>query len=109
VSARVERVKALLARAIDDGATVEEQRTSAWIAARLISEHRITIGVEMERVVAFVRPAPASEPEAVVIRAKFVGHCRTCGDSYRVGTAVAWTKGRGSRCLGCHRERRRSA
>lgn len=38
------RINALLARAADAGATEEERRTSAVIAARLMKEHGFTIG-----------------------------------------------------------------
>jgi len=38
------RINALLARAADAGATEEERRTSAVIAARLMKEHGVTIG-----------------------------------------------------------------
>lgn len=40
----VERVRALMARAADPGATEEEQRSSAHIAAKLCRDHGITIG-----------------------------------------------------------------
>lgn len=38
------KVRALMARAADPGATVEEQRTSAHVAAKLCREHGIAIG-----------------------------------------------------------------
>ncbi len=43
-SAIVERVRALMARAADPGATEEEQRTSAHIAAKLCREHGLYLG-----------------------------------------------------------------
>lgn len=38
------KIEALLARASDPAASVEEQRTSAVIAAKLMREHKIVLG-----------------------------------------------------------------
>lgn len=51
----VKRVRALMARATDPGATEEEQRTSAHIAAKLCREHGLSIG-------ALGEPAPPAPP-----------------------------------------------
>lgn len=40
----MKRVRALMARATDPGATEEEQRTSAHIAAKLCREHKLELG-----------------------------------------------------------------
>lgn len=40
----LKRVRALMARAVDPGATEEEQRTSAHIAAKLCRQHGISLG-----------------------------------------------------------------
>ncbi len=58
-SAIIERVRALMARAADPGATEEEQRTSAHIAAKLCREHGLSIGDLGEA------PAPAMPPQGV--------------------------------------------
>lgn len=73
----VKRVRALMARAADPGATEEEQRTSAHIAAKLCREHGISIGELGE---------PADEPTSSRARAEVViGNVRTVVEAVNAG------------------------
>lgn len=102
------KVQALLARALDQGASEEERRTSAVIACRLIRDHGL-LGRSSEPVIRYVyvnqQPQPA-QPTSVrrrVIVSKYSGRCSECASAYEVGHRIAWAKGQGTVCFDCHR------
>lgn len=100
----VSKVRALLARAVDAGASQEEQRTSAWIAARLIHQHSL-LEPEDQPAPACQAPEPrthAAEPHRRVIRSRYAGYCRACGARYSVGARIAWARQAGAVCVSCH-------
>lgn len=101
------KVSALIARAVDAGASTEEQRTSAWIACRIIKENDLHVS---ERELA--RPSPAassyySPPPPVdsrrVISSQYDGRCRECDQPYEAGDRVAWARGEGAVHVTCWR------
>jgi hypothetical protein len=90
----VERIGALIDRAVCPSASPEEARTCAHIAVRLIREHRIRVGQE-------VALPSTTEPVVRTICSKYDGWCKVCGGPYYVGATVVWTKGRGAAHLPC--------
>lgn len=101
----VAKVRALIARAIDSGASEEESRTSAVIAARLIHQHAL-LDVDASEP-AVESPLPKT-PRRVIV-SKFAGYCRTCGCHYGTGARVAWGRGIGAICVPCFDHERRAA
>ncbi len=121
MSDKLDRVRALIARALDTtGTSEEERRTAAVIAVRLIHENGLIDGctatrVEYrervvyregpERVVYRDRPVYADRPPLArrrVIESKFFGRCQGCGCRYDVGDPIAWSRTEGVRCMSCH-------
>ncbi len=123
MSDKLDRVRALIARALDAGSSEEERRTSAVIAVRLIHEHGL-LGrggsapgptrieyrdriVYQDRIVYRDRdPSPVDFPpmkKRVVIESKFNGRCQVCGERYQVGQTIAWSRTEGPACMRCHR------
>jgi len=101
-----ERVRALLSRATDGGASEEEQRTSAHIAARIMKKAQLLIvtGANTTTATASTPAAPSPRPSGmVVITSKYAGRCRECGSSYVPGDAVYWARGAGARHPQCAR------
>jgi len=76
----LERVRSLLARAVDPGASEEERRTSAAIAARLMREHGIELGVKppAPEPAADARPSAPSSPAAARVVDAFTSAVNTC-------------------------------
>ena len=80
---------------------LEEARTSAFLACRLIREHGLQIATH--------RPSPAKPPaKAGVeqgqgpagfrrIRVRHPGHCRCCGKPIGLGEWALWCRGNGLR------------
>lgn len=56
------KVRALLARATDGGASEEERRTSASLAAELMKKHDLVLKPRVERAAAKASPAPPPPP-----------------------------------------------
>lgn len=88
----LDRVRSLLRRAVDPGATIEEQRTSAHIAARLIVREKIGLSAGLIR-------------ERRIIVSKFVTYCRLCGDDIARGDRCSWAPECAVHCLPCHHRR----
>ena len=101
VSRVLAKVEKLLA--MTSSPHLEEARTSAFMACRLIREHGL-------QVVAYrVNPAPEPEPEPQVkpeppqetpsefipIRVRHRGYCRHCGQFIAAGDMALWCKGKG--------------
>ncbi len=74
----LKRIEDLLARAADKGATEEERRTSASIAARLMREHDIKIGPPPKE-----EPAPSLPPSPGVVVA--IERARAVGEAVKAG------------------------
>lgn len=80
---------------------LEEARTSAFLACRLIREHGLQIATH--------RPSPATSPAATGveqgqgttgfrrIRVRHPGHCRCCGKPIALGEWALWCRGNGLR------------
>jgi hypothetical protein len=80
---------------------LEEARTSAFLACRLIREHGLQIATH--------RPSPAKPPERAGveqgqgpagfrrIRVRHPGHCRCCGSPIAPGEWALWCRGNGLR------------
>ena len=80
---------------------LEEARTSAFLACRLIREHGLQIATH--------RPSPAKPPAATGveqgqgpagfrrIRVRHPGHCRCCGKPIALGEWALWCRGNGLR------------
>jgi hypothetical protein len=120
MTATFERVRSLISRALHPGTPVEEARTSAVIACRLLAEHGPlrpdTQPVDLESIEreAFdrgymegaadaKRMASPPVPKRHVIASKYAGRCQSCGGAYRIGESIAWAKGEGAvhvRCAG---------
>jgi hypothetical protein len=119
----IKRVEQLVRLALDPGAALEEARTSAMIACRLIHEHWAMFdwttafqeGLEAGQVMAQERapksspPPPSSVTQSAprrVIRARWPGGCRACGVRWDKGARIAWNKSAGAVCIGCHQARK---
>ena len=84
---------------------LEEARTSAFLACRLIREHGLQIATH--------RPSPAKPTAATGveegqgpagfrrIRVRHPGHCRCCGNPIVPGEWALWCRGNGLRHLLC--------
>ena len=80
---------------------LEEARTSAFLACRLIREHGLQIATH--------RPSPAKPTAATGveegqgpagfrrIRVRHPGHCRCCGKPIALGEWALWCRGNGLR------------
>ena len=103
MSAAIAKVEALISRALDAGASEEEQRTSAHVAVRLIRAHGLLTAavVYVER-----EPAAPSGPRRRVIASRFAGRCQSCGTCHAAGDAIAWAPDCGALCIACHRQAR---
>ncbi len=105
MTAPAERVRLLLRLAADPGAAPEEARTAAYTAAKMISQHRIPVGIAAAPEPPQYRspPPPAAEakPKRRPIASKFAGFCACCGGPYRIGERVLWARGEGAIHLGC--------
>jgi len=85
---------------------LEEARTSAFLACRLIREHGLQVTVH--------RPSPAKPPVGTRvehgpdpvgfrrIRVRHPGRCRCCGSPIAPGEWALWCRGNGLRHLLCH-------
>ena len=93
--------KALKLVAMSASPHLEEARTSAFLACRLIREHGLQITTH--------RPSPAKPPVATGveqghgpgafrrIRVRHPGHCRCCGKPIALGEWALWCRGNGLR------------
>jgi len=80
---------------------LEEARTSAFLACRLMREHGLQIATH--------RPSPAKPPERAGveqgqgpagfrrIRVRHPGHCQCCGNPITPGEWALWCRGNGLR------------
>lgn len=91
--APIDRVRKLVALAVDSGASESEARTAALIACRLIRSAGL-------HVVAEEAPALPPAPRRL-IRSKYPGTCGLCGDVYEVDDLVAWAPGAGAQHRSC--------
>ena len=104
VVAKVEKLVAMSA-----SPALEEARTSAFLACRLIREHGLRISAIPQRPMAAPAPAPSSQPPSSGelgfrrIRVRHPGRCRSCGASIAPGEWALWSRGNGLRHLLCQR------
>lgn len=100
----IAKVRKLLAMSASPN--LEEARTSAFLACRLIREHGLQVTAH--------HPAPVSPRLAAAgppvpqpagfrrIRVRHPGRCRTCSDRIGPGEWAYWCRGHGLRHLLCH-------
>lgn len=62
-----DKIRKLLALASDPATPVEEARTAAMHAARLMREHKLEVGAAMDQTVAPVVGGPLASPEAFAL------------------------------------------
>jgi hypothetical protein len=88
---------------------LEEARTSAFLACRLIREHRLQISAHRPTVQPTLgappRPTGGQAPGEASgfrrIRVRHPGHCRCCGSPITPGEWALWCRGNGLRHLLC--------
>lgn len=90
-----DRARKLIALAASS--SLEEARTAAWQAARLIRDHGLVIAATAPSPPAepAVEPAAAHEPPRH-FASKYSGTCRACAGPYWIGDRIMWGKGRGT-------------
>lgn len=120
-----QRVRDLLRLAADSGASPDEARTAAVTAARLIAQHKLSVGAtsgsssaELDRMRSVLRimtarnaslqtqldaalaapPPPPPMERWIPIRAKYTSTCVTCGGRIYVGESCVYRSGHGVRC-----------
>ena len=93
---------------------IEEARTSAFMACKLIRENSLQIVAYNAR--AYQEPAyqppPKSDPEPepekpsefIPIRVKHKGYCRHCGKTIYVDEMALWCKGKGLLHFNCRED-----
>jgi hypothetical protein len=88
----LERIDNLISRAIHPTTPIEEARTSAFIAVKMISEHGLFDP----------RPPPPPPPERKMrITTKHGGFCRVCRRWCEVNSLVWWARGDGITHIAC--------
>jgi hypothetical protein len=100
----LKRIEQLIALAASP--EVEEARSAAFAAAKLIREHAVKLSVDSA-----AQPSPkrgAERPKSTakmteprVITAKYPGRCRRCGTSHGAGDQVRWMAGIGACHVAC--------
>ncbi len=103
----IEKVRRLIALTASD--RVEEARTSAHIACRLIRDHGLHVVTDAPHVIMVpsepretTRTDTMSRPR--IIRSRFETHCIECKLTIAVGETCAWLKGKGVWDVECYRE-----
>jgi hypothetical protein len=89
---------------------LEEARTSAFLACRLIRAHGLQVTVHRPAVqpmpAPLYRPAGGQTPSETSgfrrIRVRHPGHCRCCGNPITPGEWALWCRGNGLRHLRCN-------
>jgi hypothetical protein len=104
----LDQVRKCIARSASD--FVEEARTAAHTACRLIREHGLVVGPPDRR----GPPPPPPPPKAdtwgpLKIRSRYGGVCAWCGDPYFVDDDILWRKGRGATHVECRDDWREKA
>jgi hypothetical protein len=95
--------------AMTSSSHVEEARTSAYMACKLIRDHGLQVVAYSARGFqeTTYQPPPKPEPEPgppdqfIPIRVKHKGYCRHCGTSIYVNEMAYWCKGKGLLHLSC--------
>jgi hypothetical protein len=84
---------------------IEEARTSAYMACRLIREHGLEVcDSRIQPLPRSARPqrqATAQGSEIREIRVRHAGRCRCCRGPIKVGEVALWATGRGLLHLHC--------
>jgi hypothetical protein len=99
VTSVAERVQKLIA--LSASPQIEEARTSAYLACKLIREHGLALVALAPPPAPAPRRDPPPRPQAptedkpVRIRARYSSNCRKCGKHVDAGEPVLWTKGKG--------------
>ena len=102
--------KALKLVAMSASPHLEEARTSAFLACRLIREHGLQVSAHRPSAAsALVVPTPGvphrqppADPHGFRrIRVRHPGHCRCCGNPIAPGEWALWCRGNGLRHLLC--------
>lgn len=107
----LEKIRALLARAVHPTTPSEEARTSAHLAVRLIVSNDFTIGANGHARSAPPPPPPPPPPEPkrsrssgssyAVLSSKYDGRCVACAKPYAVGDRITWRRGEGATHYAC--------
>jgi len=94
--AKVEKLVAMTA-----SPHLEEARTSAFMACRLIREHGLQISVHHPSAASshgMPHRQPPADPHGFRrIRVRHPGHCRCCGNPIAAGEWALWCRGNGLR------------
>ena len=112
--APLERIRRLIA--LTSSPSIEEARTAAYQACRLIREFDVQVGAALPANDTFwssyqppPRPRPAPPPRPTdghkCIVTKFESMCSHCGEKIHVGQDIAWCRGKASYHWSCHVER----
>jgi hypothetical protein len=114
MTSEVSRVLAKIEKlvAMTSSPHLEEARTSAFMACRLIREHGFQVVAYSARASqeAAYQPPPRPEPEPeppsefIPIRVKHKGYCRHCGKSIHVDKMALWCKGKGLLHFACRED-----
>ena len=91
---------------------VEEARTSAFMACKLIRDHGLQIVAYSARASdeTVYQSPPKQEPEPkppsefIPIQVKHRGYCRHCGKSIYAGEMALWCKGKGLLHFACQQD-----
>ncbi len=103
----VKKVQGLIALAASDH--LEEARTSAYLACRLIRDRGLHVVAELPRVAPPPPPPPpppwqaprkpdyhcSDAPKPRTITSRYDSVCRDCGAQILIGDSVIWIRGRG--------------
>jgi len=109
------RIQSLIERAAHPETPIEEARTSALIAVRMIAKDKSleklaafeASAAAFQEVEARERPRPEKPPDDGtyrVMRARFPGICRVCVGDIEIGDQVAHRKRWGTAHIGCMRK-----
>jgi hypothetical protein len=98
----VDKVRKLVALTASD--REEEARTAAYLACKLIRQHSLVISYVGFEPTRKKTPMPRAKDPWRIIKAKFSGYCRSCGEDWDEGQTIVWAKGEGARCIDCGRE-----
>jgi hypothetical protein len=121
MTAHLDKARALIALAVNDGAAPGEASNAALAAVKLIAKHGLLevapgptspVRGATKRSAKPAKSKPAKSKPSVVVTTRreyasaYDGRCRVCGDPYSVGDRIFWGKGRGTACFQCAAEGR---
>lgn len=112
---KLDRIRKLIA--LSASSHVEEARTSAFMACKLIREHGFTVGPTSQSSSRTAHTTPRSEPpppqpppkskyekhpEWIRMTAKYAGFCKVCRKTVDEGSPIFWKLGEGSQHEACY-------